>query len=673
MTPPAAALAQFVDDPILEALCAGWEPEVALTVSEWADTHRMLSAKDSAEHGKWSTARTPYLRDVMDALSEMHPARRVVFMAASQLGKTQAGNNWIGYTIHHSPAPMLLVLPNLDTAKNVSKQRLAPMIEATPVLSERVTSPRERDSGNTLLLKEFTGGLLRLAGANAPAGLKQMPAKNLFLDELDEYPAEVGGTDNMQGDPVALAEARTKTFTRRKIYVTSTPTVAGLSRIEAEFKATDRRRYMLPCPECGTFDYLTWNGRDTLDAVTGSHHRIEFDEDEPDSVHMVCSACDAKVLERHKEWMLDPVNGAHWQATAVCSPEVIGFHLSSLYSTLGFTWRDAVVEFLKAKNDPTKLKAWVNGVLGETWEERGGRVDPAALLERREEYGFVPGMLNDDGAPRIADVPAGVGALIASIDVQADRIEVLVKGYGAGEESWYIAHEIFQGDPAQLELWLTVDAWLLEPLYHESGQVVPIDGVFIDSNYLTDHVLKFCEPRRDRRVIPIRGGNDQTAPLIPLKPSRNNRYRLPHYTLGVSDGKDIVHGRLRILRSGPGRIHLPKHLVDQEFVDQLTAEKAIPKYVRGKGRIREWTKIRDRNEILDMTVYALAGLRILGAGFIKLLPKRAAQYAIAPDAPAALAEDVARTELKAAEPEASPSTGRPKAPRRESWVNKWKK
>lgn len=673
MTPPAAALLPLIDDPILEALCAGWEPEVELTVSEWADTHRMLSPKDSAEHGRWSTSRTPYLRGVMDALSEGHPARRVVFMAGSQLGKTQAGNNWIGYTIHHAPCPMLLVLPGLDTAKNVSKQRLAPMIEATPVLADLVTSPRERDSGNTLLLKEFRGGLLRLAGANAPAGLKQMPAKNLFLDELDEYPAEVGTTDNLQGDPVALAEARTKTFSRRKIYVTSTPTVAQLSRIEAEFKATDQRRYFLTCPECGHSDYLTWNGRDTLDAVAGSHHWIEFENDDPDTVRMVCSGCEARIPESRKEAMLDPANGAEWKPTAVCPPDVIGFHISSLYSTLGFTWRDAVVEFLKAKNDPTKLKAWVNGVLGETWEERGGRVDPASLLERREDYPFIPNMRTADGAPRIADVPAGVGALIASIDVQADRIEVLVTGFGPGEESWYVAHEVFQGDPRQNELWLTVDEWLLEPMLHESGRVVPIDGIFIDSNYLADHVLKFCSARRERRAIPVRGGNDATSPLlVPRKPSRNNRYRLPHYTLGVSDGKDIVHGRLRIARSGPGKIHLPRHLVDQDFVDQLTAEKAVPKYVRGKGRIREWVKIRDRNEILDMTVYALAGLRILGDGFIKLLPKRAAQYSAPLEDPAAGAEDVARAALRDAEPGA-PAPTRPRPPKRSSWVDKWKK
>lgn len=672
MTPPPAALAQVVDDPILEALCAGWEPEVELTVSEWADTHRMLSAKDSAEHGRWSTSRTPYLRGVMDALSESHPARRVVFMAGSQLGKTQAGNNWIGYTIHHAPAPMLIVLPNLDTAKNVSKQRLAPMIEATPVLAELVTSPRERDSGNTLLLKEFRGGLLRLAGANAPAGLKQMPAKNLFLDELDEYQAEVGTTDNLQGDPVALAEARTKTFSRRKIYVTSTPTVTQLSRIEAEYLATDRRRYFLPCPACGHRDFLTWNGRDTLEAAGGSHHRIEYEDDDPDTVRMVCSSCDARIPESKKEWMLDPANGAEWVPTAKCSPELIGFHISSLYSTLGFTWRDAVAEWLRGHNDPTKLKAWVNGVLGETYEERGGRVDPASLLERREDYPFIPNVRRADGAPRIADVPAGVGALVGSIDVQADRIEVLVTGFGAGEESWYIAHEVFHGDPRQTELWLTVDEWLLEPMLHESGRVVPIDGVFVDSNYLGDHVYKFCAARRDRRVIPVRGGNDPLAPLVPLKPSRNNRNRLPLYTLGVDTGKDIVHGRLRVQRSGPGKIHLPRHLVDQEFVDQLTAEKAIPRWVRGKGRVREWVKIRDRNEILDLTVYGLAGLRILGDGFIKLLPKRAAQYAVPLEDPAGAAADVARSVLRDAEPE-PPAPTRPKPPRRSSWVDKWKK
>ena len=166
-------------------------PEPLLTVSSWADEFRLLSSTASSEPGRWRTARTPYLRDIMDCLSPSHPAERVVVMSGAQIGKTECGNNWIGYVIHRSPGPMLMVQPTVEIAKRVSKQRIAPMIDATPVLRERVAESRSRDSGNTVQVKEFEGGLLIITGANSGAGLRSMPIRFLFMDEVDEYPAVV--------------------------------------------------------------------------------------------------------------------------------------------------------------------------------------------------------------------------------------------------------------------------------------------------------------------------------------------------------------------------------------------------------------------------------------------------------------------------------------------------
>jgi phage terminase large subunit GpA-like protein len=233
---------------ILRTWRRGMRPDPDLTVSEWADQHRFLSSRASAEPGRYRTARTPYLREIMDALSPRHPAQRISFMKAAQVGATEAGNNWIGFVIHHAPGPMLAVLPTVEMAKRTSRGRLDPLISESPALRELVNPARSRDAGNSMLSKEFPGGILVLTGANSATGLRSMPARYIFLDEVDAYPASA----DEEGDPITLAEARTTTFShRRKVFIVSTPTIRGLSRIEREFEASDQRRYFVPCPHCG--------------------------------------------------------------------------------------------------------------------------------------------------------------------------------------------------------------------------------------------------------------------------------------------------------------------------------------------------------------------------------------------------------------------------------------
>jgi phage terminase large subunit GpA-like protein len=226
-----------------EAWAAGFEPEPELTVSEWADTFRMLSQQASVEPGPYRTDRTPYLRDVMDALSPSADPSVVVLMKGAQVGGTECGNNFLGYVVHHAPGPMLYVQPTVEMAKRISKQRIDPMIEACPALRERVRDPRSRDSGNTILAKEFPRGILVLTGANSAVGLRSMPARYLFLDEVDAYESDVDG----EGDPVELAIRRTSTFTsNRKILIVSTPKLKGTSRIERAFERSDKRYYHVP-------------------------------------------------------------------------------------------------------------------------------------------------------------------------------------------------------------------------------------------------------------------------------------------------------------------------------------------------------------------------------------------------------------------------------------------
>ena len=612
-------------DTLLEAFWRGWEPEPALAVSEWADTHRMLSSKGSAEPGQWRTSRTPYLREIMDTLSALHPAQRVVLMKGAQIGATECGNNWLGYLIHHAPAPTLYVEPTVEVAKRVSKQRIAPMIEATPVLRGRVAASRSRDSGNTMLVKEFEGGLLIITGANSGSGLRSMPIRNLFMDEVDEYPGDVDG----QGDPVSLAEKRTTTFARRKVFLVSTPTIKGLSRIEREFLASDQRRYFLPCPHCAHMDWIRWPN-------------IRWEDRRPETAKLYCEGCGGLIEERHKTAMLER---GEWRPTAEGAGQTVGFHLSGLYSPLGWkSWKECVQEFIQAKDDPFRLKTWINTVLGETWEERGDSVEPDHVLARAEHYP--------------AEVPHGVGILVAGVDVQGDRLEAAVHGFGAGEESWLIAWTQVHGDPGRDETWRELDRFLFTQKFeHESRQKVPVQCVCVDSGgHHTEHVYRYCKLRADRRVFPVRGGNTPGIPLV-TRPTMHNRYRVKLFTLGVDTAKDVIYSRLRIPAPGPGYMHLPDW-ADLEYANQLTAERCIRKYVKGKGATRQWVKIRERNEALDLSVYALAALHILGPAVVQSLKERADRLAVP-------AEQVAER-IAAAE-----RAGRAR-PRQIPWIDRWR-
>lgn len=318
----------------------GLRPDPFMTVSGWADQHRMLAARASAEPDRYRTSRTPYMREIMDALSPGSPVQRVVFMKAAQVGATEAGNNWIGFIIHQAPGPMLAVQPTVELAKRNSRHRIDPLIEESPALRDRVKPARSRDAGNTMLSKEFNGGILIMTGANSAVGLRSTPARYIFLDEVDAYPASADD----EGDPVTLAEARSLTFShRRKVFLASTPTIRGLSRIEREYEASDQRRYHIPCPECGVMQWLKFE-------------RLRWDKGKPETVCYHCEACDVTIGEHSKTAMLQE---GEWRASAIATdPATAGFHLSALYSPAGWlSWQAIARAFEAAQGSDESLKA----------------------------------------------------------------------------------------------------------------------------------------------------------------------------------------------------------------------------------------------------------------------------------------------------------------------------
>jgi phage terminase large subunit GpA-like protein len=571
----------------LDAFRAGLQPDPYLTVSEWADEHRMLSQKAASEPGPWRTARTPYLREIQDSLSPSSSIQRVVFMAGAQVGKTETGNNWMGFIVHHAPGPMMIVQPTVDTAKRLSKQRLAPMIEETPCLRERIAESRSRDSGNTMMVKEFQGGVIVLTGANSAVGLRSMPVRYLFLDEVDAFPQDVDG----EGDPVNLAERRTTTFSRRKIYLSSTPTIKDVSRIEREYLASDQRRYFVPCPHCDHMQWLRWP-------------QMKWSDGNPASAMYACEACGVLIEERFKAQMLR--NGG-WIATADGDGKTAGFHLSSLYSPLGWkSWASIVEDFLAAKNDPPSLKTWVNTVLGETWEESfSAKVSSSQIAERAEVYDLL-------------SVPEGGLLLTAGVDVQDNRVAIVVRAWGEDEESWLVNHAEIYGDPARPELWRQLDSVLFDTEYtHESGAPMPVRAVAIDTGgHFTHEVYAYARTRRDRHVIAIKGMSQPGKPIIG-KPSKQDinfkgqtiKKGVELWGVGTDTAKATIYGRLKNTdEQGAGVYHWPLGL-PAEYFEQLTAEKQVTRYANGHPK-RLWVK-KDgaRNEALDCEVYALAALQ----------------------------------------------------------------
>ncbi|CAK0750262.1 terminase, large subunit [Gammaproteobacteria bacterium] len=599
-------MADFDDtaaEEVEQAWCDGLTPDPLMSVSEWADRHRMLSSKASAEPGRWRTSRTPYLRDIMDCLSPASPVERVVFMKGAQVGGTEMGVSWIGYVIHHAPGPMMAVSPTVEMAKRNSKQRIDPLIDEMPVLASLIAPARSRDAGNTILAKDFRGGTLVLTGANSAVGLRSMPVRYLFLDEVDAYPADVDG----EGDAIDLAVARTRTFARRKIFIVSTPTIAGASAIEREFDASDQRRYFVPCPHCQHKQWLRFE-------------QLRWEKDHPATAAYLCESCDQPIHEQHKTEML---LAGEWRPMVPYDSDgnrktVAGFHLSSLYSPIGWrSWRDIAAAWEKATHresgSASEIKTFKNTELGETWLEAGEAPDWERLLERREDY-------------RIGTVPQGGLLLVGGADVQKDRIEASIWVFGRGKESWLIEHRVLMGDTSRDAVWASLAAMIAETWPHENGAMMPVMRFAIDSGYATQEVYAFVRRLRDSQVMAIKGVQRGAALIgtptavdvttggkklhrgakvfpvvggIAKMEFYRNLQKVPEV---ADDGVSLVYPE--------GFVHLPK--MDAEYLQQLCAEQLVTRRNRQGFSVREWQKTRERNEGLDAYVYARAAASAAG-------------------------------------------------------------
>jgi phage terminase large subunit GpA-like protein len=594
----AAAVTPF--DAIANVLQDGLRPEPDTTISEWADAHRVLAGKGgSAEPGPFRSDRAPFCREIADALSPSNRAQRVVFMKASQIGGTEIGNNFVGFIIAMTPGPVMVVQPTLMMARRFSRQRLDSMIASTPALRAKVQPARSRDSGNTILQKDFPGGTVVVTSANSAVGLRSMPVRFLFLDEVDAYEPDVGG----EGDPVALAEARQRTFGfRKKTFVVSSPKLAGRSTIEREYQASDQRRYFVPCPHCGQMQFLRFE-------------QLHWTKGKPETAAYHCEECGAAATEADKTEMLAR---GEWRATARPSdPTCTGFHISSLYSPVGwFSWARIARDWEKAMTGgPEAIKTFKNTVLGETWQEKGQAPDWERLFERREPFKF-------------GVVPRGVLVLTAAVDNQAQpaRLEISVWGWAAGYESWLVDHQVIDGDPAGDATWDAVRVILDRDWPREHGGTMRISEMAVDTGgQSTSGLYNQIRRMQDRRVLAIKGtgGWNRSAPvsgpvMVDVRSGGRKITRgLRLWTVAVDVFKGDLYRRLWLARGEdgafpPGWVHLPDSM-DAEAVKQLVAEELVTvKDRRGFAHV-EWRKLHAANEQLDLAVYARAALSVLGS------------------------------------------------------------
>ena len=561
---------------VLKQVQSLWKPPTELKISEWADEYRYLSPESSAVSGKYRTDYAPYQKEIMDVFNDPK-IERIVWMKSAQVGATEILNNVVGYYIHMQPSPILIMQPTLQMAQAYSKEKLANMLRDTPVLRAKINEPKSKDSSNTVLSKKFEGGTtLNMVGSNSAASVASRAVRILCIDEVDRMEASVGS----EGDPVLLASKRTQTFFNRKIYLCSTPTVKGISRIEAAFEESDQRYYYVPCPECDHMQTLKWSN-------------VVWEENQPETAIYTCeNGC--IINESKKHWMLK--NG-YWKAIKE-TKKTAGFHLNELYSVFS-SWGLMAENFLEAKKQPEMLKTFINTSLAETWQpEPEEAVEAEGLMAKRESYD-------------LESIPDEALVLTCGIDIQKNRIECQVVAFSHDYEMWVVDYKIIYGSTGQMNVWNDLEKYLQTKFKTHSGRNLTIACTTIDSGFQTQQVYAFTKNKKGRRIFAIKG-QSQSGKSVVGKPTKVGKENNTLYPVGSDTAKEVIYSRLAS-EYGYSTLHFPS-TVDEEYFKQLTAEQRFVKYVKGRKTLY-WKQVRERNEALDTICYALAAAYILNPNF----------------------------------------------------------
>lgn len=594
-----------------------------MSVAKWAERNRVLSTENSALPGRYSLAITPYLRGILECITD-RKVRKVACQKSAQIGWTDGViNNFVGYTIHMDPAPIGILFPRDQTAKDWNAEKFVPMVEVTKVLGELV-NVKSRSGDNTQNRKKFPGGFLKTMGSNSTAGVKSTPLKRALIEEPDDCNLNIKG----QGDSIKMMEERIKSFHDGKIVVGGTPTIKGFSSIEAEMELSDKRHYEVPCHDCGEAHALSWEN------VTWQHdeaaaHPI-FGTARPETARYVCPHCGSIWSDALKDRNVRRAEAAGfgWRATAEFRG-VAGFYLNELYSPFDESRMERLVEKLltaeheAAQGEPGALIAFTNSSLGLSYEYKGDTPEASDLRLRAEGYA--------EGT-----VPMGGLILTMGVDVQHDRLAVIVRAWGRGEESWLVYWgEIYGSTLVALDAqrnpvgaWADLDALLERDFPHATGSMLRIAAFSVDSSdgAATEAVYAYIRARRHRKGMAIKGASEATEDKREIfspprvvdvgKKNKASKFGLQVHIVGTTRAKDtLIENRIKLLGSGPGRLHWYAS-VRNDYWEQLTSEVKAP-HRTIKGR-KVWQKKSGvRNEALDAEVYALHTARSLKTHLMK--------------------------------------------------------
>lgn len=571
------------------------KPPEKLLPHAWSEKYVQIPA-GNAKPGPVRFSNAPFQIEPLNMVTNPE-CYRITLMWGAQTGKSQVQLMAMGFCIDHDPQSQMMMQPSEGDLTTWLNAKFDPMVESTPAIKEKMAKPRSREGVNNQKMKSYPGGFLMFAWSGSPRTMRGRSAPKIFCDEVDGY------EPLPEGSPVSLIWQRAATFgDQRFLFETSTPTVKGASFIETSFEAGDQRRFYVPCPHCKEKQTLQWSN---VDWDKDKNEKGETIDHYPETARYICKRCGAPWNDAER---FAAIRNGEWVGAKPFRGHA-SYHLSELYSMFR-RLRDIVISFLekKAAND---LQTFINVSLAETWEEGGEQVDHHILMNRLEEYP--------------AELPAGVVVLTAGVDIQHDRIELELVGWGVGYESWSIEYQVFYGDTSLPEKhpdspWRELTKYRDETWLHENGDQLKILCMTVDSSDQTDHVYNYCKGKAGRRVFPIKGVHGFGRPIVSSPTRKRNGKKtvraVDMFPVGVDEAKTIVMRRLGIKEAGPGYCHFPDNR-DQEFFEQLTAEKLITRYRKGFPH-REWHKTRERNEALDCRVYALAALHLMNVNLEKL-------------------------------------------------------
>lgn len=582
---------------VIARALSGMKPPDDLSVSEWADKKRRLSPEASAETGHWRTSRTPYLKEPMDAFGDPK-VRRIVIVSSSQVGKSEAINNMIGYVVDQDPGSILFVHPTTVDAKEYSKLRIAPMFRDCGSLKSKVADPKSRTSNNTILQKSYPGGILTLCGSTEAHALASKPIRYVFGDERDRWAASAG----KEGDPWKLAMARQITFYNAKAVEVSTPTIKNHSAIADSFSEGTMERWCVKCPHCGGYHDIQFSDirfdKEETSVNNKKHYKIT-------AIYYICPECaavssEADMKRQPAKWIVE--NPSAYEKG------VRSFWLNSFISPWA-SWESSILEYLEALGNSAKMQVVYNTRFGMLWEDRGDLEDEESIMARREEYK--------------AELPDGVLLLTCGVDTQDTRLEYEVVGHGHFGETWGIKKGIIMGRPDLEETWQALDDVIDHVYRFESGVGLKISAAFVDEGgHFTQDVRLRCRERLGKKVFAIKGlfgdGIPYTAPPKQQKIVINGRYigQCWWYGIGVDSGKQIITDNLRVQSPGNKYCHFPlRDDYSTAYFQGLLSERLV--YKEGRKHSWQWEKIpeHERNEALDCRNYALAAAKALAPDY----------------------------------------------------------